>query len=67
MSTTKAVEVMSDESVKIDIAAAPEGGKANQELVKYLEKEFGAEVSIVSGASSRIKLVRVKQVSKFAG
>lgn len=62
MSSTKAVEVMDDESVKIDIAAAPEGGKANAELIKYLAKEFGVRrerVQIVSGATARMKLVRI--------
>ena len=50
---------MDDESIKIDIAAAPEGGKANAALVKYLEKEFGGNVQIISGATARMKLVRV--------
>lgn len=62
MATTKAVERMDDESIKIDIAAAPEQGKANVELVKYLAKEFGVSkdrVSIVSGATARMKLVRI--------
>jgi hypothetical protein len=62
MSQTKAVEMMDDESIKIDIAAAPEGGKANVELIKYLAKEFGVakdQVQIVSGATARLKLVRI--------
>ena len=59
MPKTQAVSLMDDESIKIDIAAAPEGGKANAELIKYLEKEFGASVQIVSGATARMKLVRV--------
>lgn len=61
MAQTKAVSMMDDESIKIDIAAAPEGGKANVELIKYLEKEFGATVQIVSGATARMKLVRVSR------
>ncbi|MCA9370332.1 MAG: DUF167 domain-containing protein [Candidatus Peregrinibacteria bacterium] len=59
MPKTKATQVMDDESIKIDIAAAPEGGKANAALVKYLEKEFGGNVQIISGATARMKLVRV--------
>ena len=62
MATTQAVSVMDDESIKIDIAAAPEGGKANVELVKYVAKEFQVskdQVQIVSGATARMKLVRV--------
>ncbi len=64
MPSTKVVEVMDDESIKIDIAAAPEGGKANAELMKFLAKEFGVSkdaVNIVSGATSRMKLVRVSE------
>ena len=61
MPSTKAVEVMDDESIKIDIAAPAEGGKANTELIKYLEKECGADVEIVSGRTSRHKLMRISQ------
>lgn len=64
MPKTQAVSVMDDESMKIDIAAAPEGGKANTELIKYLASEFGVskdKVQIVSGATVRMKLVRVVQ------
>ncbi|MBU2214017.1 YggU family protein [Patescibacteria group bacterium] len=56
---TKVIEVMSDESVKIAVAVPAEKGKANRELVKFLKKEFGGNVDIVSGQSSRIKLIRV--------
>ena len=61
-SATKAVEVMDDESIKIDIAAVPENGKANIELIKYLAKEFGVpkgNIVIVTGATSRQKLVKI--------
>lgn len=61
MPSTKVVEVMDDESIKIDIAAVPEGGKANAELIKFLEREFEANVLIVSGATSRMKLIRVSR------
>ena len=61
-SATKAVAVMDDESIKIDIAAEPENGKANIELIKYLAKEFSVSkgnIVIVSGATSRQKLVKI--------
>jgi uncharacterized protein len=57
---SKVLEVMADESVKIAVAAVPEKGKANVELLKFLKKEFGQTVCIVSGASSRMKLIRVR-------
>jgi len=56
---TKVLEVMDDESMKIAVRAPAEKGKANKELVKFLAKEFGGNVEIVSGHSSRMKLVRV--------
>ena len=60
---TKAVSRMDDESIKIDIAAPAENGKANKELLKFLAREFEVgidQVSIVSGAKSRMKLVRIR-------
>ena len=62
MGETKAVKLMDDESVKIDIAAPAEGGKANAELVRFLAEEFSVkrdQVKILSGAGTRLKLVRV--------
>lgn len=50
------------ETIKIDVAAAPEQGKANVELIKYLSTWFQvpkANVSIVSGAGDKIKLVKI--------
>ncbi|MCF7844654.1 MAG: DUF167 domain-containing protein [Kiritimatiellales bacterium] len=55
---TKVLEVMADDSVKIAVAAQPEKGKANVELLKFLKKEFGGNVQIISGQSARIKLVK---------
>jgi hypothetical protein len=56
-------EVMADESVKIDISAPPEGGRANIKLVEFLSREFGVgvgQVEIISGKTAREKLVRIK-------
>lgn len=44
------------------LKAPPVDGKANQELIKLIAKHFGcpkSSVSIRSGASGRMKLVRV--------
>ncbi|MFH1670809.1 MAG: DUF167 domain-containing protein [Patescibacteria group bacterium] len=65
---TKVLEVMDDESVKIAVAAKPEKGKANRELVKFLAKEFGVNVGnieIVSGKIARMKLISIRK--KIAG
>ncbi len=59
---TELAEILEDDSVKIRIAAPPEGGKANAALIKFLAKEFGVpktNVEIVSGATARIKLIRI--------
>ena len=63
MGESKAVSVMDDESIKIDIAAPAEDGKANRELVRYLAEEFGVkrdQVVILSGAGERLKLIRIR-------
>ncbi|MEI7452435.1 MAG: DUF167 domain-containing protein [Candidatus Falkowbacteria bacterium] len=55
---------MADETVKIDIKAAPEGGRANRELINFLAKELGLapdNVKIIVGAGERIKLVKIKK------
>ena len=48
-----------EESGKVYLKKLPEGGKANLELVKFLKKHFGKNVRIVSGLSSRKKVVEV--------
>lgn len=63
-SQTRIHSVLSDQSVKIDIAAVAEQGKANAALLKILAEEFDVAqscVSIVSGATARLKLVRVQR------
>ena len=55
-------EIMADETVKIDLAAAPVKGKANLELIKFLAQEFDAaagNIKIISGAGERVKLVKI--------
>jgi len=54
---------MNDETIKIRIKAAPEKGKANEELIKFLSEELGVlekNVLIISGAHEPLKLVKVK-------
>jgi len=57
-------EILEDETIKINISAVPEKGKANQELVKFLAKEFEVEknnIKIISGKTERIKLIKIKK------
>ena len=55
-------EIMADETIKIDLAATPVKGKANQELIKFLARQFAAAASnikVISGAGERVKLVKI--------
>jgi uncharacterized protein len=55
-------EIMADGTYKIAIAAAPEKGKANTELVKFLARELSvlkSRLIIISGAGERTKLVKI--------
>ena len=56
-------EILEDETIKISIVAPPEKGKANQELIKFLTKEFEIKkdnIKIISGKTERIKLIKIK-------
>jgi uncharacterized protein (TIGR00251 family) len=48
---------MEDGTYKIWIKSAPEKGKANKELQKYLKKITGAKVKITSGLTSENKTI----------
>ena len=53
---------LADGTLKVRIAAAPERGRANEELCELLAGHFGVArtaVTILSGHSSPLKLVRV--------
>ncbi|MEA1903383.1 MAG: DUF167 domain-containing protein [Actinomycetota bacterium] len=47
------------DSVKIRVAAPPEGGKANEALIRLLEGVTGSEVALIRGMSNRKKLFLV--------
>lgn len=53
---------MADGTLKIDVTAPPEDGKANGATLQCLAREFAvspSQIAIVSGQSSRRKLVRI--------
>jgi hypothetical protein len=61
---TDFLSVMDDGTIKIAVAAPPENGKANQELVNFLATELGVrkyQVKIISGAAERLKLIKVSR------
>lgn len=59
---TEVKEIMADKTVKIDLAAVPANGRANQELIKFLAGQFAVNkdnIKIISGAGERVKLVKL--------
>lgn len=58
-----------DRSLEVALRAAPEGGKANAELVALIARALGvprSAVTILRGAAARTKLVRVEGASRAA-
>ena len=54
------------EALKIRVAAPPEGGKANREILELLSERLGlpaASVTLVSGAASPAKVVELRGVT----
>ena len=53
---------LGNDTFKVDIAATPEGGQANAELLRFLAEEFEvhrSHVEILSGETSRLKSIRI--------
>lgn len=58
---------MDDGTMKIRIKAAPEKGKANKELIRFLSGEMGIpkeNIQIISGAFDQIKLLKIHGPNK---
>lgn len=54
-------------ALKVQVTAAPEGGKANEAVIAFLAKEWGvakSAISVVSGATDRRKLVEIRGPSQ---
>jgi uncharacterized protein (TIGR00251 family) len=51
------------DALRIRIAAPPERGRANKELVEYLSERMGIALRITSGAGSRRKRLLAPDVS----
>jgi uncharacterized protein (TIGR00251 family) len=58
-----------DGSLEVTVRAAPEGGKANAELIGLLARALGVPrgaVEILRGASGRTKIVRIEGATREA-
>jgi uncharacterized protein len=59
-SKTEIVGTMADGTLKIKIAAPPEKGKANAELIRFLASHYGVDrVAIISGHTAALKIIRL--------
>lgn len=58
-SSQEKIVKLSEKEFEVWIKEKPVDGKANNYLEKFLKKEFGADVNVVSGFSSKIKFVEV--------
>ena len=57
---TEIAGAMADGTLKIRIAAPPEKGKANDELVRFLAAHYGVKrVEIISGHAAALKIIRL--------
>ncbi len=55
-----------DKALRIAVAAPPEGGKANKEVVRLVADAFGVkhgDVAITHGQTRRLKRVRINGIS----
>lgn len=55
-------KTLGDGTLKIGVSAAPEKGKANRELIRFLAAEFSVDreqVRIARGLENRIKTVNI--------
>ena len=63
-SKTELAGVLADGTWKIKIAAVPEKGKANRELIEFLAEKLNvakSRIHIVSGGTSHLKRIRVDE------
>jgi uncharacterized protein (TIGR00251 family) len=63
-SRTEVVEIQSDGTLRVKVAAAPEKGRANAALCEFLADEFGvarSKVEVVAGHTSARKIVMVRE------
>lgn len=56
---TEFVGIMDDGSYKIRLKAVPEDGKANEELLRFLESETEKRWEVVGGWTSTRKVVKI--------
>ena len=53
---------LDDGTLKMDVKAIPEKGKANSEIQKFFKKSFGIRVTIKSGSTNSTKLLYLEKI-----
>ena len=48
-------------ALRVAVNAVPDKDKANNKLVKFISKQIGENVEIISGSKSREKLIKIKE------
>ncbi|OGL67073.1 hypothetical protein A2856_00910 [Candidatus Uhrbacteria bacterium RIFCSPHIGHO2_01_FULL_63_20] len=64
---TRIVSWLDDTTVKVEVTAPPEKGKANEAVLRLLSDELGiprSSIELVRGASTRMKQVRLPEGTK---
>ncbi len=59
---TRIKSLLSDGTIKVDIAKAPEDGKANESLIELLASEFNIskdQITIIMGNFSHDKVIKI--------
>lgn len=59
-SSQEKIVKLNDKEYEVWIKEKPVDGKANEKLIKILKKNFKKDIKIISGFSSRIKILEVK-------
>lgn len=65
-SSRTSIEGVLDDMLKIKIAAPPEKGKANKELISFLAKKLNIkknDIQVISGQTNPVKQLSVKGVA----
>lgn len=62
MPKTSFISQMENGTLKLNVCSAPEKGKANKEIIKFLSKQFSVHrnnIDILSGKTSNLKLIKI--------
>ena len=54
---------LSDRTLKMNVKAIPEKGKANLEIQRFFKKFLGIRATIKSGATNNTKLLYIEKIS----